>query len=583
MLKHGTHYEFYASRTVPNSDEVGYWIDLGANSKGKVIKVFNSDTKQWVKLTDATSDDAVAPYIGPNNNWFIDNRDTGINAVGKNPYVGDNGNWFIYDSLTCKYVDTGVIARGLTAYDLAKKQGFVGTEEEWIQSLKQPAIDAANKAEQVIKDSEEVIKNVNNSLAAANEAVDKANQAISKSNELNDNPMKIVDNYWYKYDFDSKTYVNTNIRANGKSFKIMKIYPSVAKMYTDHNTTDVEVGEFVWINTGNVEDPDDSKLFVKTSTTWSLIGDLSGSQGIQGQSAYEIAVANGFVGTEKDWINSLGKPATDAAAEAIKVINETRALAKEVSDAEEVRVTNENTRVSTESTRVSNESARQSSEDTRKKNETARETAESNRTTTFTNAINEVNTAKANVEVATTKANNAANSAATAASTANIAASNATTQANRAKKHADNPPSITEDGYWQTFNEASDKYIKTTTLAKGVSGVYVGSGDMPDGYNVQIDPTGDTIDYAQDIHQLEESMLAINVDRCGNLTAESIDVINIPKICGYPFVKIESNAPTTPPDFVGQMYIDTKSDKVYMATNVANVSSYKVLNYYEYS
>lgn len=673
MLKHGTHYEFYASRTVPNSDEVGYWVDLGANSKGKVIKVFNSDTKQWVKLTDATSDDAVAPYIGPNNNWFIDNRDTGINAVGKNPYVGDNGNWFIYDSLTCKYVDTGIIARGLTAYDLAKKQGFVGTEEEWIQSLKQPAIDAANKADQVIKDSEEVIKNVNNSLAAANEAVDKANQAISKSNELNDNPMKIVDNYWYKYDFDSKIYVNTNIRANGKSFKIVKIYPSVAKMYTDHNTTDVEVGEFVWINTGNVEDPDDSKLFVKTSTTWSLVGDLSGSQGIQGQSAYEIAVANGFIGSEKDWVNSLGKPATDAAAEALKVINETRALAKEVSDAEEIRVTNENTRVSTESTRVSNESARQSSEATRKKNETARETAESNRTTTFTNTINEVNTAKANAEVATTKANNAANSATTAASTANTAtsdlrkleqtvtqaeetrktqeatrvqqeksredrtnkaisdtnaakeatiiakddaiaattaateatnkantatsnantattkanaatssantaASNANTQANRAKKYADNPPSITEDGYWQTFNEASDKYVKTATLAKGVSGVYVGSGDMPDGYNVQIDPTGDTIDYAQDIHQLEESMLAINVDRCGNLTAESIDVINIPKICGCPFVKIESSAPTTPPDFVGQMYIDTKSDKVYMATNVDNVSSYKVLN-----
>lgn len=27
----------------------------------------------------------------------------------------------------------------------------------------------------------------------------------------------------------------------------------------------------------------------------------------------------------------------------------------------------------------------------------------------------------------------------------------------------------------------------------GVSGVYVGSGDMPDGYNVQIDPNGDAL------------------------------------------------------------------------------------------
>lgn len=53
---------------VPNSNEVGYWIDLGANSKGKVIKVYNPDIKSWVKLTDATSEDAVAPFIGSNGN-----------------------------------------------------------------------------------------------------------------------------------------------------------------------------------------------------------------------------------------------------------------------------------------------------------------------------------------------------------------------------------------------------------------------------------------------------------------------------------------------------------------------------------
>jgi hypothetical protein len=35
---------------------------------------------------------------------------------------------------------------GLSAYDLAVKNGFSGTEEEWLASLKQPAIDAANYA-----------------------------------------------------------------------------------------------------------------------------------------------------------------------------------------------------------------------------------------------------------------------------------------------------------------------------------------------------------------------------------------------------------------------------------------------------
>ena len=103
MLKHNTYYEFFASMTVPNPDQVGYWIDLGANSKGKVIKVYNSNIKQWVKLTDVTSEDAVSPYIGSNGNWYVDNRDTGIPASGKNPYIGDNNNWFVYDSIKRKY------------------------------------------------------------------------------------------------------------------------------------------------------------------------------------------------------------------------------------------------------------------------------------------------------------------------------------------------------------------------------------------------------------------------------------------------------------------------------------------------
>jgi hypothetical protein len=39
----------------------------------------------------------------------------------------------------------------------------------------------------------------------------------------------------------------------------------------------------------------------------------------------------------------------------------------------------------------------------------------------------------------------------------------------------------------------------------GVSGVYVGSGDMPEGYNVQIDPNGESFDvYSRD--EIDEMM-----------------------------------------------------------------------------
>ena len=466
MLKHNTYYEFFASMTVPNPDQVGYWIDLGANSKGKVIKVYNSNIKQWVKLTDVTSEDAVSPYIGSNGNWYVDNRDTGIPASGKNPYIGDNNNWFVYDSIKRNYIDTGILAKGLSAYEIAVKNGFVGTESDWLQFLRQPALDAAEEAMYALDLVNQAIVRVDKAVKDAEEAIENAKAAVDKANEISNNPMKIVDGYWYAYNFDTKEYYNTNIRANGKSFKIAKVYSSVSEMINDYNTTDVEIGEFVWINTGNVEDPDDSKLYLKTNTEWQLVGDLSGNQGIQGESAYEIAVNNGFVGTEEEWLTYLRQPALDAADQALQAKTQVEATEAVVKEAEALRVEAENTRVSNENIRQQNETARvgaenirSSQESTRQQKEEERITAEGNRSNTFNQIVTEFNDIVSSSEEAI--------------SNANTAATNANTQANRAKIYADNPPIVGNDGYWQVWDESKGEYVKTGWVSSGI--VIIGS------------------------------------------------------------------------------------------------------------
>ena len=466
MLKHNTYYEFFASMTVPNPDQVGYWIDLGANSKGKVIKVYNSNIKQWVKLTDVTSEDAVSPYIGSNGNWYVDNRDTGIPASGKNPYIGDNNNWFVYDSIKRNYIDTGILAKGLSAYEIAVKNGFVGTESDWLQFLRQPALDAAKEAMYALDLVNQAIVRVDKAVKDAEEAIENAKAAVDKANEISNNPMKIVDGYWYAYNFDTKEYYNTNIRANGKSFKIAKVYSSVSEMINDYNTTDVEIGEFVWINTGNVEDPDDSKLYLKTNTEWQLVGDLSGNQGIQGESAYEIAVNNGFVGTEEEWLTYLRQPSLDAADQALQAkaqVEATEAIVKEAEalrvEAENTRVSNENIRQQNETTRVGAENVRSSQESTRQQKEEERITAEGNRSNTFNQIVTEFNDIVSSSEEAI--------------SNANTAATNANTQANRAKIYADNPPIVGNDGYWQVWDESKGEYVKTGWVSSGI--VIIGS------------------------------------------------------------------------------------------------------------
>ena len=150
-------------------------------------------------------------------------------------------------------------------------------------------------------------------------------------------------------------------------------------MEADWGTADVKLGEYVLINTNNVEDPDDAKVYLKTQEGWKFIVDLSGMQGIQGWSAYEVAVKHGFVGTEEEWVQSLKQPALDAAAEALDAKAQVEATEKAVKEAEALRVTAEQGRVNAENTRVSNENTRISNEDSRKAEESKRVTAENER------------------------------------------------------------------------------------------------------------------------------------------------------------------------------------------------------------
>ena len=379
MIKNNVYYEWFASITVPNPDQVGYWIDLGADSKGRIIKVYNHDIEKWIVLFDVSKDDYVPPFIGSNGNWWVDNRDTGVKATAETPYIGENDHWFTYDPINKVYVDTGIEARGLSAYDIAVKLGFKGSEQDWIDSLSKASEDAAIAALEAANKANEAADKANQAVEEIEGIVDDAIAATDKAEEIASNPPKIVDGDWWIYDYDTKQYVNTGIAAIGDAFTYKKEYPSVEAMEADWGTADVKLGEYVLINTNDVEDPDDAKVYLKTQEGWKFIVDLSGMQGIQGWSAYEVAVKHGFVGTEEEWVQSLKQPALDAAAEALEAKAQVEATEQAVKEAEALRVTAEQGRVNAENTRVSNENTRISNEDSRKAEESKRVTAENAR------------------------------------------------------------------------------------------------------------------------------------------------------------------------------------------------------------
>lgn len=379
MIKNNVYYEWFASITVPNPDQVGYWIDLGADSKGRIIKVYNRDIEKWIVLFDVSKGDYVPPFIGSNGNWWVDNRDTGVKATAETPYIGENDHWFTYDPINKVYVDTGIEARGLSAYDIAVKLGFKGSEQDWIDSLSKASEDAAVAALEAANKANEAADKVDQAVKEIEGIVDDVIAATDKAEEIASNPPKIVDGDWWIYDYDTKQYVNTGIAAIGDAFTYKKEYPSVEAMEADWGTADVKLGEYVLINTNNVEDPDDAKVYLKTQEGWKFIVDLSGMQGIQGWSAYEVAVKHGFVGTEEEWVQSLKQPALDAAAEALEAKAQVEATEQAVKEAEALRVTNERTRTIDENTRRANESARQTWETQRREAEDTRIAAENTR------------------------------------------------------------------------------------------------------------------------------------------------------------------------------------------------------------
>ena len=77
--------------------------------------------------------------------------------------------------------------------------------------------------------------------------------------------------------------------AAGKDFRIAKTYTSVAAMKADFSGTSVKTYEFAMIDTGSVQDTDTGKLYCKGTTEWTYIGDLSGAQGIKGETGNGIS------------------------------------------------------------------------------------------------------------------------------------------------------------------------------------------------------------------------------------------------------------------------------------------------------
>ena len=67
-------------------------------------------------------------------------------------------------------------------------------------------------------------------------------------------------------------------------------------------------------------------------------------------------------------------------------------------------------------------------------------------------------------------------------------------------------------------------------------------------------------------------------DKLGHAEALSLNLMNLPTVVGVPWLVMNEGVPSTPPVFVGQIYLDKHNRKVYFAFGVMSASDWIVLN-----
>lgn len=194
---------------------------------------------------------------------------------------------------------------------------------------------AAQRAETAISNTEIAIDTAEEATAAATEAATLANTAAETAEEsakeadkqalaakgaaadaqdTADHPTYIgADYHVYRWNKEAKAYDKTDIFVKGDAFSIKKVYPSISDMNADLDNPEIKEGDFVLINTNDVENPDNAQLYIRTETGFRFLVDMSGAIGFTGKTP-QFLIGNVSKGDEpvvslsEDGVDDNGNP-----------------------------------------------------------------------------------------------------------------------------------------------------------------------------------------------------------------------------------------------------------------------------------
>ena len=146
------------------------------------------------------------------------------------------------------------------------------------------ANDAAELAKTAARNATDAAVLAEEKAGVANAAAELATSSAVAAQETADHPTYVGDNFYvYKWNKETKAYDKTNVFVKGDGFSVKKVYPSISVMNADLDNHDIKEGDFVLINTNDVEDPDNAQLYSRTETGFNFLVDMSGPIGFTGK------------------------------------------------------------------------------------------------------------------------------------------------------------------------------------------------------------------------------------------------------------------------------------------------------------
>lgn len=276
------------------------------------------------------------------------------------------------------------------------------------------------------------------SKKACDDATDKALSTYSHP------PYVDADGYYYKWNVSTGSYDKTDVNLTGKAFQIKKVFSSVSAM----NATDVNTfadNDFILINTANVEDEDNAKLYVvalneQGQKFYSYLVDMSGFRGFTGKTPQFLIGNVTTLAEDANADASISASGTDTDGNPIYKLNlgiprGIRLRFADLTDSDKAELMKPATDAAAES---------------KKQTEACK-------------------TATDNANAATENANTATENANTAATNAGEATEASKTQTAIAKELNEHPQKQGDNGNWWKWNVNTHAYEDTGIVARGAT------------------------------------------------------------------------------------------------------------------